>query len=297
MSVPVGLSVFSGLGAATVPYIDSVGDKFESLWLPDHLQTNREGVMEGWTLLAYCLARYPTMTMGHQVLCNEFRQPAILAKMSATAQVLSQGRFVLGLGAGWHREEADAYGLDFPGTKDRFDRLAESTELIRSLWTGKVVDFDGRFYHVEAAQCLPAPEPVPPIMIGASGDRLGLRVVASSADWWNHIFRSTDEFSAKLNKLAAHCEAVDRDPQEITPVLGTQILIAETEAGVNQMVDDEKVRPVTANGIAGTPDQIYEELASAIESGAGRLIVGFADSPSTQGTRVFTETVLPRLLA
>ena len=295
--VDVGLSVFSGLGAETVPYLDFCAGDFDSIWLPDHLQTNVEGVMEGWTLLSFCAGRYPGKTVGHQVLCNQFREPAVLAKMATTAQVLTGGRFVLGIGAGWHQGEADAYGLDFPGFAERIDRLIEAIALIRKLWAGKPIYHSGRFYETRGAVCLPSPASPPPVMVGASGERHGLRAVATSADWWNHIFRSTDEYSAKVATLRRHCEDLGRDPAEIRQVLGTQISIAETDSELRRMISSGNVRSVDRNGISGTPDRVYAQLAEAIDAGASMVIAGFADSPSTVGTKLFVEQVLPRLEA
>lgn len=295
MSVSIGLSVFSGLGGQTVPYLDSVADRFESIWLPDHLMTNEAGVMEGWTVLSYCLARYPEKTVGHQVLCNQFRSPALLAKMAATAQVLSRGRMVLGLGAGWHAGEASSYGIPFPGAEERFDRLIEAVGLIRRLWQGDPITFDGDFYRLEEAECLPVPDPVPPVMIGAAGERHGLRAVAECADWWNYIFRSAGEYREKRDSLRRHCERIGRELNEILNVLGTQILIGETEEEVRRLRERDDVRSVETNGIAGTPEQIFDQLARAIDQGAGMVIVGFADSPSPTGAELFSETVMARL--
>jgi len=295
MTLQVGLSAFSGLGEETIPYLDGVVAPFDSVWLPDHLQSNAEGVMEGWTLLSYCLARYPDKAAGHQVLCNEFRLPAVLAKMVATAQVVSGGRVTLGIGAGWHAGEAAAYGIPFPDTKTRVGRLIEAIALMRELWKGNPVSFSGEFYELEEAECRPVPQPIPPVMIGASGERHGLRAVAESADWWNHIFRSTAEYTAKSRSLAAHCEQIERDPAEIKHVLGTQLLIGETEAAVCRLGERSDVRSVERNGIAGTPDQILEELASAVAAGAEMIIVGFADSPRTECAELFADTVIAEL--
>jgi alkanesulfonate monooxygenase SsuD/methylene tetrahydromethanopterin reductase-like flavin-dependent oxidoreductase (luciferase family) len=295
MTVAVGISGYSGLGAQTVQYLDSVVDRFDSVWLPDHLQSNAEGVMEGWTLLSYCLARYPDKIAGHQVLCNEFRHPAVLAKMVATAQVVSEGRVVLGIGAGWHSAEALAFGIPFPGIKTRVDRLIEAVAIMRAMWTGAPVSFSGDFYELDQAECLPAPQPIPPVMIGASGDRHGLRAVAASADWWNYIFQSPEQYATKRRVLAEHCERIGRDPATIKQVLGTQVLIAETEAEVKRMQHRSDVRRVEKNGIAGTPDQVFDMLASGISGGAEMVIVGFADSPRTAGAELFAETVLSRL--
>ncbi len=292
MSVHVGVSVFSGLGQETIPYLETVADPFQSIWLPDHLQSNLVGVMEGWTLASYVLARFQGKTVGHQVLCNEFRNPALLAKMAATAQVVSGGRFVLGLGAGWHEEEAHAYGIAFPAIQTRMDRLVEATSLIRRLWGGGPVDFDGRFYTLSAAQCIPMPEPAPKVMIGASGDTLGLRAVARAGDWWNHIFKTPAEYKAKARRLADHCEAIGRDPSEIRHVIGAQILIEENETRLRQAAERADVRSVERNGFAGTPEMVFETLCEAIDAGAGIVITGFADSPRPDGAVLFAETVM-----
>src|SRR5262245_54584103 len=98
MGVPVGLNIYSGLVGNTMPYMDQTVAAFESIWMPDHVQYGPKPVAEGWSLMVYALARYPDKLCGHQVLCNSFRNPAHLAKMSATCQILSGGRFVLGIG-------------------------------------------------------------------------------------------------------------------------------------------------------------------------------------------------------
>ena len=297
MSVPVGLSVWSGLGEATFPYLDAVATPYESLWFPDHLQTNDVGVMEGWTMLAYALARFPDKVSGHQVLCNEFRPPSVLAKMAASAQIMSAGRVVLGIGAGWHRDEATAYGLEFPSTPERVARMAESVSLIRRLWSGERVTFDGEHYRLDDAECIPAPTVQPPIMIGGSGEKHLLAAVAEHADRWNYIFQDVDEFARKLSVLHAHCDRVGRNPAEIEPVLGTQVLIAETAADLARLQADDQVRSVERNGIAGTVDQVTDTLARGVAEGAKRVIVGFADSPRFDGAELFAREVLPALRA
>lgn len=269
-----------------------MSDAFDSIWLPDHLQSNVDGVMEGWTLLSYCLARYPEHLVGHQVLCNEFRNPALLAKMMATAQVLSSGRAVLGIGAGWHAAEAAAYGMSFPPTGTRVERLIEAVGLMRALWGGGPVDFEGDFYRLEGAECLPTPDPVPSVMIGASGERHGLRAVAARADWWNLIFRSLDEYRHKERVLVEHCRGLGRDPAEMRRVLCAQLVVGETESEVSRLLDRNDVRPVDQNGFAGTPQQIIDIFGEAADAGVDMIIVGFADSPRTDFTELFVDEVL-----
>src|ERR687888_470679 len=123
MAVPVGLNIWSRLVADTFPYLDRTAATFDSLWFPDHVQYDAHYVAEGWSLLMFALARYPDKLCGHEVLCNSFRNPAHLAKMAATAQALSGGRVVLGVGAGWNREEYLAYGWPFPATPVRIAQL------------------------------------------------------------------------------------------------------------------------------------------------------------------------------
>lgn len=295
MSVPVGISVWSGLVGDTMPYLDRVAQPFDSLWFPDHVQYGDRDVAEGWSLLTFALARYPDKLCGHQVLCNSFRNPAHLAKMAATDQILSGGRVVLGIGAGWNEEEYNAYGWPFPRAPVRIAQLGEALQVIKALWTEAPADFQGRYYQISGAYCEPHPDPVPPIMVGGAGEKYTLRVVAEQADWWNYIYQKPNVYAHKQNVLKEHCHAVGRDYDEIEQVLAVNLLLGETEADVRKMQERPDVRPVETNGFAGTPEQITERLLAGIEQGAQRLIVGFADSPRTEGTNLFAEAVLPHL--
>jgi len=179
MPVPVGLNVWSRLVESLFPYLDQSVGPFESLWFPDHVQYGTNKVAEGWTLLAFALARYPDKLCTHEVLCNSFRNPAHLAKMVATAQALSGGRVILGIGAGWNEEEYRAYGWPFPAAPVRIAQLAEAIELIRLMWSDAPASYEGRHYRVAAAHCESRPHPIPPIMVGGHGEKHLLRVVAT----------------------------------------------------------------------------------------------------------------------
>ena len=141
MSIPVGLKVSSFLVEEIFPYLDDVVAPFDSIWFSDHLQYSNRKIPEGWSLLAYALARYPDKLCGHEVLCNSFRNPAHLAKMVATTQIISGGRVVLGIGAGWLEEEYKAYGWPFPSARIRIAQLAEAIELMRLLWREAPVNY------------------------------------------------------------------------------------------------------------------------------------------------------------
>jgi alkanesulfonate monooxygenase SsuD/methylene tetrahydromethanopterin reductase-like flavin-dependent oxidoreductase (luciferase family) len=295
MPIPVGLNVWSRLVEATFPYFDQTVGPFDSLWLPDHVQYNGHNVAEGWTLLVWALARYPDKLGGHEVLCNSFRNPAHVAKMVATAQALSGGRAVLGIGAGWNEEEYRAYGWPFPPAPVRIAQLAEAIQLIRCLWTDSPATWGGQHYRIEGAHCEPRPRPLPPIMVGGHGEKHLLRVVAQHADWWNYPFRDHALYAHKQEVLKAHCREVKRDYDQIVQVVRVGILIAETEREVERLKTSPSIRPLADIRLTGTPAQVTETLRAIVRQGAGRLVVNFADAPRPDGTVLFAETVLPNL--
>ena len=295
MSVPVGLNVWSRLMEDTFPYLDQTAGPFDSLWFPDHVQYNGHKVAEGWSLLAYALARYPDKLCGHEVLCNSFRNPALVAKMVATAQGLSGGRVILGIGAGWNEEEYLAYGWPFPPARVRIAQLAEAIELIRLMWTEAPANYQGQHYRLTDAYCEPRPDPIPSIMVGGSGEKYLLRVVARHADWWNYGFTGRESYARKQEALKNHCGEVGRDYDEIKQVVRVGILIAETEQELERLKVQPWIRPMEADRLIGTPGQVTETLREVIKQGADRLTVHFADSPRPEGTCLFAATVLPHL--
>ncbi len=297
MTVPVGLNVWSRLVEHTFPYLDRAAAPFDSLWFPDHVQYDGHKVAEGWTLLAYALARYPDKLCGHEVLCNSFRNPAHLAKMMATAQAISGGRAILGIGAGWHGEEYRAYGWPFPPTPVRIAQLAEAIQLIRTMWRDAPASHRGEFYTVADAHCEPRPRPEPPVMVGGHGEKYLLRVVAEHADWWNYSYRDDATLAHKMEVLKAHCRAAGRDYDRILRVIRVGILIAETEREIEQLRGAPHIRPMADIRLAGTPAQVTDALRRIIAAGAQRLTVNFADAPRADGTLLFASAVLPYLAA
>jgi alkanesulfonate monooxygenase SsuD/methylene tetrahydromethanopterin reductase-like flavin-dependent oxidoreductase (luciferase family) len=295
MPIPVGLNVWSRLVEHTIPYLDRTVHPFGSIWLPDHVQYGAHRVAEGWTLFTYALARYPDKQCGHEVLCNSFRSPAHLAKMVATAQALSGGRVVLGIGAGWNAEEYRAYGWPFPPTPVRIAQLAEAIELIRRMWTDSPASYRGEHYAIEGARCEPRPDPVPPVMVGGHGETHLLRVVARHADWWNYPFRDLATYARKQEALKRHCREVGRDYDAIEQVVRVGILIGDTEREVERLRADPRTRPLADMHVIGTPAQVTETLHRVIAMGARRLTVNFADVPRPEGTWLFAAAVLPHL--
>jgi alkanesulfonate monooxygenase SsuD/methylene tetrahydromethanopterin reductase-like flavin-dependent oxidoreductase (luciferase family) len=295
MPVPVGLNVWSRLVEHTFPYLDRTAGPFDSLWFPDHVQYDGHKVAEGWTLLAYALARYPDKLCGHEVLCNSFRNPAHLAKMVATAQALSGGRVVLGIGAGWNEEEYLAYGWPFPPARVRIAQLAEAIEVVRLMWTESPASYDGEHYRIRDARCEPRPSPLPPVMVGGSGEKYLLRVVARHADWWNYNYKSLEDYARKQEVLAGHCREAGRDYDAIRQVARVGVLIAGTEREVEQAKARPDIRSLADMQLIGTPAQVTEALRAVVAQGADRLTVNFADVPRPDGTLLFAAEVLPHL--
>jgi alkanesulfonate monooxygenase SsuD/methylene tetrahydromethanopterin reductase-like flavin-dependent oxidoreductase (luciferase family) len=293
--VPVGLNVWSRLVEATFPYLDQTVAPFDSLWMPDHVQYDGHRVAEGWTLLTWALARYPDKRAGHEVLCNSFRNPAHTAKMVATAQALSGGRVILGIGAGWNEEEYRAYGWPFPPTRVRIAQLAEAIQLIRRLWTESPATYRGEHYQIAGAVCEPRPHPLPPVMVGGHGEKYLLRVVAQHADWWNYSFRDMATYVHKQEVLKAHCREVGRDYDAIEQVVRVGILIADNERELERVKARADTRPLADIHVIGTPAQVTETMLAIRRQGARRFTVNFADVPRPEGTWLFSATVLPQL--
>ena len=202
-----------------------VVEHFDSLWAPDHFYAFEDPAnpwLECWTVLTWLAARFPTMKVGQVVLAVGYRNPALLAKMAATLQELSGGRLILGIGAGWRAEEYEAYGYDFPATVVRVKQLDEAVQIMRLMWTESTPTFKGEHFHIEKAYCAPRPTPVPPIMIGGSGEQLVLPLIARLADIWDlyhgHTYDTIDleAYRRKRDIVRRPAEAAGRDPSKIT---------------------------------------------------------------------------------
>ena len=294
MTFPVGINIWSRLVEHTFTYLDQVTGPYDSIWLPDHVQYGSNRVAEGWSLLAFAMARYPDKLCGHEVLCNSFRNPAHLAKMAATMQALSGGRVVLGIGAGWNQEEYAAYGWPFPAASTRIAQLAEAIQIIRAMWSSAPANFKGQHYEIANAYCEPRPQPAPPIMVGGAGEKYLLRVVAQHADWWNYVYTDLAAYAHKQQVLQDHCRAVGRDYAGIKQAVVVRVLVAETEAELERLKAEPYLRPLEG-GINGTPEQVLEALLPIIRQGADRLSINFADAPKAYGTQLFAEQVLLHL--
>jgi alkanesulfonate monooxygenase SsuD/methylene tetrahydromethanopterin reductase-like flavin-dependent oxidoreductase (luciferase family) len=192
---------------------------FDSVWIADHFygfdKEKTEGFLEAWTTLTWVAAKFPRVMLCHHVLGHGYRNPALIAKMASSLQVLSGGRFMLGIGAGWREDEYVSYGYDFPKTSVRLRQLEEVVQICRLMWTEAHPTFEGAYFRIDDAAATPRPEVVPRICIGSSGDRIGLPIVGRRADMWNTGFPGDDVWRHKREVVDRAAADAGRDPADI----------------------------------------------------------------------------------
>ena len=272
---------------------------FDSVWVDDHFwpwakfQSNDTPYVECMTTIAYFAARYPTLKFGSSVLCQSYRNPALMAKMVANLQWLTGGRFLFGIGAGWMEEEYLANNMEFPKPAVRIAQLEEVIQIINKLWHETPASFTGKYYQIKDAYLMPKPEPIPPLLIGGGGEQLTLRVVAKYADIWNIPGGTYENYARKLDILRQHCDAIGRDFNTIVKSWSAEcIAVAPTEAEARRIAEST---PYQNGPIYGTPAQVAEQLQAFVDLGVSYLVVRLVDFPSTAGLELFIIEVIPRL--
>lgn len=249
---------------------DSIPE-FEHAWLWDHmlpLGGDPWGAcLENWTLLGALAVQTTRLRIGHLVTSNLYRSPPVLAKMATTVDLISGGRLVLGIGAGWSSPEQDAYGASRLSVAERIGRLDEACQVIRRAWTETVFDFDGRYYQLHGVYAEPKPiqKPHPPILIGGKGERRTLRVVAGHADIWNFSGSRDDaasEFRRLNGVLDEHCASIARDPATI----GRSVQLFP------ELDDLERTRRLVSDLVVGGADHIVLNLLPPFDGLLPRLV-------------------------
>jgi F420-dependent oxidoreductase-like protein len=277
---------------------------FDSVWVMDHFY-QIEGVgppgdpmLEAYTLLGGIAARTTSARLGTMVTGVTYRNPALLAKMATTLDVVSSGRAVLGIGAAWNEEEHAGYGFDFPPVAERMDRLEEALRICRAMFTEDAPTFTGSHYRIDAARNQPRlvqPGGIP-ILVGGSGERRTLRLVAQYADACN-LFGDLDTVKHKLEVLARHCDAVGRDPAEITTTRLGGLVIAETSTGAEaarrRAAEARGVDPnaFAAYAIAGDPDAVSEQVATYLDAGLDGMVFNVHGAQDLEPVRLAGTTL------
>jgi F420-dependent oxidoreductase-like protein len=260
---------------------------FSSISLMDHLhQIPGVGPQENWmfegnTMLAALAARTSTLTLGTLVGGVTYRNPALLAKITTTLDIISGGRAWLGIGAAWFEAEHVAYGFDFPALKERFERMEEALQIMRAMFTQERATVAGTHYQVDGA--LNNPKPLRgdiPILIGGSGERKTLRMVAQYGDGSN-LFGDIETVKHKLEVLAQHCERLGRDPAEITKTRMAVVVIGATHEAAAAKLEFLKQHGLSPERLPmvlhGDPDEVAEQATAYREAGIEGLTISLPD--------------------
>lgn len=289
---------------------------FESAWVYDHFHTvpkpTQEPTYEAWTLMAALAAATDTVRLGQMCSCNSYRPPSYLAKVAATIDVISGGRLEMGIGAGWYEHEYEGYGYEFPKPSVRIGMLREGVEIMRRMWTEDEVSYEGTYYRLMGAISRPRPiqNPHIPIWIAGGGEQLTLNVAARYADYTN-FGGTVEDFTHKSTVLAGHCRDVGRELETITRSTNFNVIIGETERDVQsklawhrnhytQLVGEQQAERTLRNfsgpgGLAGTPEQIVEQLRRWEAAGMAYGILYFADiAYDASSMDMFARQVVPQ---
>ena len=246
---------------------------WDGVWFADHFMPNADDnsapVHEVWSVIAALCALVPRVRIGPLVLGNTYRHPAVVAKMAATADHISGGRVVLGVGAGWQENEHEAYGIEFSTVGGRLRRFEEACHIMRSLFDNERTDFDGKYYQIKDAPLAPKPIQSPlPIMIGGGGEKVTLRIVAQYADEWN-VWGDVERLKQKMAILDQHCATVGRDPAAIERSAAALVYLSDDDALVRRLNSEPQARPT----IAGNVNQLQDIVGEYRQAGVQELIV------------------------
>jgi F420-dependent oxidoreductase-like protein len=258
-----------------------------------------EPMLEGWTTIAALSGVTSKIRLGTLVTGNIYRHPSVLAKIGATFDVMSKGRLFMGIGAGWNEEEANAYGIPFPSTKERLKRLEESVQIIKKMWTEEKASFNGKYYKLQDAYCNPKPiqKPHPPLMVGGEGERETLRIVAKYADACN-LFGSPNTVKHKLNVLREHCKTTGRDYNEILKTKLSRVVIGksrdEAERRLAELFEGAPPERIKEMAIYGTSEDVCQEIEALRDAGIEYLIVNFGAKYESEAVGLFTDEVIKR---
>jgi len=279
---------------------------YDAVWLYDHFHTvptpQLEAVFECWTSMAALARDTSTIRLGQMVTCNSYRPPSLLAKMASCIDVMSHGRLILGIGAGWYRHEYEAYGYEYPDTPDRLRMLRGSLQVTKAMWTQDEATFDGRFYRIRGAVNEPKPvqKPHPPIWIGGGGEKVTLKLVAQYGDACN-FNADVATVRHKLEVVRQHCEAVGRDYDSVLKTIEFYTILGDKRE-IDRVVadqarrtgqDEEFIR--SWHPLHGDADRIAEIVNEYATLGIEYFIVNLPNAAEGGVFSRFAEEVFPQL--
>lgn len=292
---------------------------FESLWRSDHVNANQTDLdsLALWPSLTVVATRSRRLRFGPLVPPVTFWHPVTLARDAAAVDRLSEGRLVMGIGAGWNEREHNAFGYPFPSVGRRMDMLEEAIQVMRLLWSGEKVSFDGKYYRLDEAQARPTPVRGAklPLVVGGSGEKRLLRIVATYADEWNFVGRTPEVYQAKIDVLAQHCAAIGRDPATIkrsrmgpylvgrdrSDLLRRAARFQQRMPDANPLkaipVEEVPVRLRETGWLVGEPAELIGQIKAWEALGVERLMLQMLDHEDFEALELIAREVLPAVSA
>jgi F420-dependent oxidoreductase-like protein len=289
---------------------------WESIWVYDHFHTvpipTEEATHEAWTLMSAFAAATERVRLGQMCTCMAYRNPAYLAKVAATIDIISGGRVEMGIGGGWYEHEWRAYGYGFPSAGNRLGMLDEGVEIMRQLWSTGTATLDGKHYQVDGAICRPLPvqDGGIPFWIAGGGEKVTLRIAAKYAQYTNFL-GEPETFRRKSELLAAHCQDLGTDFDAITRSSNYNVFIGATDKDVQDKLAwvrskyaallpaanvETLMEQFTSGPLVGTPEQIIAKLTELQDLGMTYAITYFPDAAYDRSSiELFTEQVIPAL--
>jgi F420-dependent oxidoreductase-like protein len=296
---------------------------YDHLWVYDHVETvprrEPEPMFEAWTMMA-ALAQFTRRArLGQLVTCAAYRNPALLAKQAATIDVMSGGRLIFGIGAGWYEEEYRSHGWTFPPAAQRLQLLEETIEIAKAMWAmpregaaDEAASYHGHHAWVDGALSFPKPlqgEPRrsghggPPIWVGGGGEKVTLRIAAQHADATNWQV-GLDGFVHKSEVLARHCEDLGRDPDSIVRTHAPDCILFDSDADLRRWLDSDggghlwgrdDPEDYVRDNFVGTDEQVAEKVQAYLDAGCSEFVLWFRDYPDVESMERFMADVVPRL--
>jgi F420-dependent oxidoreductase-like protein len=259
-------------------------------------------MFEGTTMLAAMAAHTTRVRCGMLVLGVTYRHPAVVANIAATIDHVSGGRLEMGMGAAWYELEHDQYGIPFPRIGVRMDMLDEACRILRSLWTQETTTFEGRHYQLKDARMAPKPlQEHLPLVIGGSGERRTLRIVAEHGDIWNTFYGDVDEYRHKVDVLARHCADVGRDPADVRKSLTFRAVLDEDGREAHEraraLYGDPPPERLQKMLIVGTPEQCVERLGGYADLGVRDFLLGALPPIDAPTIELVADRVVPAVKA
>ncbi|MFP8873953.1 MAG: TIGR03560 family F420-dependent LLM class oxidoreductase [Myxococcota bacterium] len=276
---------------------------FDSVWVCDHVYGIPNPVLpifEAWSQLAAIAAITQNVQLGTLVTPPLFRNVGVLAKQVATIDHISNGRTIMGLGAGWFQPEFESYGMPFPSLGKRMQALDETVQVLKALWTEERVSFDGEHCQLRDAVCEPKPVRRPPILVGGGGEKVLMGIAARHADIWNNMAVTQGQLAQKVEALRKRCDEVGRDFSTLRISQQCTVIIEETEeaaraalAKAHKVYGGHMGAGLEAHGIWGSPERVAEGIERHRSLGVTDFVIEFFGRDTRPAARRFAEHVIP----